>query len=71
MSTADLLMVFLLGMTATVALSMRFDLQSGTSKCISEDIKGHAVTLGKYAVINPNDTSPIPDTHKLNVKVYI
>ncbi|PON96355.1 TMP21-related [Trema orientale] len=70
MSAGDLLVVILLGLSATAALSMRFDLQSGTSKCISEDIKGNAMTLGKYSVVNPSDGgSPFPDTHKLTVRV--
>ncbi|KAL5582250.1 hypothetical protein UlMin_014692 [Ulmus minor] len=53
----------------TVTLSMRFDLQSGTTKCISEDIKSNAMTLGKYFVVNPQEGSPHPDTHKVTVRV--
>ena len=51
------------------AHSMRFDLGSGTTKCISEDIKSNAMTVGKYDVINPNEGFPVPDTHKITVRV--
>ncbi|EEF32366.1 Transmembrane protein Tmp21 precursor, putative [Ricinus communis] len=47
---------------------MRFDLNSGHTKCISEDIKSNSMTVGKYSIVNPNDGSPLPDTHKLTVK---
>lgn len=48
---------------------MRFDLTSGKTKCISEDIKSNAMTVGKYSVVNPNEGNPLPDNHKLTVKV--
>ncbi|KAJ8433337.1 hypothetical protein Cgig2_021344 [Carnegiea gigantea] len=34
--------------------SLRFDLQSGSTKCISEDIKRDGMIVGKYSIINPN-----------------
>lgn len=49
--------------------SLRFDLQSGHTKCISEDIKSNSMTVGKYHVVNPNEGVPLPDTHKLTVRV--
>ncbi|GFY84893.1 emp24/gp25L/p24 family/GOLD family protein [Actinidia rufa] len=48
---------------------MRFDLKSGATKCITEDIKNNAMTVGKYSVVNPNEGYPMPDTHKITVKV--
>ncbi|KAG2714236.1 hypothetical protein I3843_03G020600 [Carya illinoinensis] len=52
------------------AESMRFDLKSGATKCISEDIKGNAMTVGKYHVVYSNTEGfPVPDTHKINVRV--
>ncbi|XP_061362249.1 transmembrane emp24 domain-containing protein p24delta9-like isoform X2 [Gastrolobium bilobum] len=48
---------------------MRFELQTGHTKCISEDVKNNAMTVGKYSVVNPNEGYPIPDTHKIVVKV--
>lgn len=52
-----------------VVQSLRFDLKSGSTKCITEDIKNNAMTVGKYSVVNPNEGFPIPDTHKITVKV--
>uniref|UniRef100_A0A2P2QMC0 Transmembrane emp24 domain-containing protein 10 n=1 Tax=Rhizophora mucronata TaxID=61149 RepID=A0A2P2QMC0_RHIMU len=49
--------------------SLRFDLESGRTKCISEDIKSGALTVGKYDVLNPNEGHPLPDSQKLTVKV--
>lgn len=49
---------------------MRFDLESGSSKCITEDIKINAMTVGKYSLVNPIEGYPIPDDYKLTVKVY-
>ncbi|XP_010029313.2 transmembrane emp24 domain-containing protein p24delta7 [Eucalyptus grandis] len=48
---------------------MRFDIESGHSKCITEDIKISAVTVGKYSLVNPNEGYPMPDDYKLTVKV--
>ncbi|CAI9767770.1 unnamed protein product [Fraxinus pennsylvanica] len=48
---------------------MRFDLQSGTTKCITEDLMERAMTVGKYSVANPSEAHPIPDTYKINVRV--
>ncbi|XP_022938498.1 transmembrane emp24 domain-containing protein p24delta7-like [Cucurbita moschata] len=59
----------LLGLMSTVAVSMRFELQSGGTKCISDDIKTNAMTVGKYSVISPNEDVPIPDSSKLTVRV--
>ncbi|XP_022750673.1 transmembrane emp24 domain-containing protein p24delta9-like [Durio zibethinus] len=49
--------------------SMRFELDSGNTKCISEDIKPNAMTVGKYNIVNPNEGYSLPDTHKLTVRV--
>ncbi|KAK1351422.1 Transmembrane emp24 domain-containing protein p24delta9 [Heracleum sosnowskyi] len=47
--------------------AMRFDLRSGTSKCITEDIKSSAMTVGKYNVIS--DVQPAPGSHKITIRV--
>ncbi|KAL6968925.1 hypothetical protein U1Q18_047530 [Sarracenia purpurea var. burkii] len=52
-----------------VVQAMRFELQSGSTKCITEDIKSNAMTVGKYSVVNPNEGYPIPDTHKITTRV--
>nr|AFK33440.1 unknown [Lotus japonicus] len=49
--------------------SLRFELQSGHTKCISEDIKSNSMTVGKYSIINPNEGFPLPDTHRVTVRV--
>ncbi|KAF5479496.1 hypothetical protein F2P56_000309 [Juglans regia] len=51
------------------AESMRFDLKSGATKCISEEIKSDAMTVGKYHVVYSSEGFPVPDTHKINVRV--
>ncbi|KDP27175.1 hypothetical protein JCGZ_19874 [Jatropha curcas] len=48
---------------------MRFEMKSGLTKCISEDIKSNSMTVGKYSIVNPNEGFPLPDSHKLIVKV--
>ncbi|KAM7250336.1 hypothetical protein ACFE04_022219 [Oxalis oulophora] len=49
--------------------SLRFELKSANTKCISEDIRSNSMTVGKYNVVNPNEGQPLPDTHKLTVRV--
>ncbi|KAK2434116.1 transmembrane emp24 domain-containing protein p24delta9 [Trifolium repens] len=49
--------------------SMRFELKSGEPKCITEDIMSNAMTVGNYSVVNPNEGYPIPDSHKITVRV--
>lgn len=66
----NLHLIVIVGLIFTMpAHSMRFDLGSGTTKCISEDIKSNAMTVGKYSVINPSEGFPVPDTHKITVRV--
>ncbi|XP_004489416.1 transmembrane emp24 domain-containing protein p24delta9 [Cicer arietinum] len=67
----SILLLSILTLTSTFSFvnSMRFELQSGHTKCISEDIKSNAMTVGKYSVVNPNEGYPIPDTHKITIKV--
>lgn len=60
-----------LGYLSAVGQSMRFDLKSGDTKCMSEDIKTNAMTVGKYSVVNPNEEFPVPDTHKITVRVSL
>ncbi|XP_050271644.1 transmembrane emp24 domain-containing protein p24delta7-like [Quercus robur] len=67
--TVNLLALLSLGVIFNVAHSLRYDLQSGTTKCISEEIKSNAMSVGKYSVINPNEGFPLPDTHRVTVRV--
>ncbi|KAL3840559.1 hypothetical protein ACJIZ3_025150 [Penstemon smallii] len=61
-----LLSIFLLW---TRVESIRFDLESGHTKCIAEDIKSNSMTVGKYHIVNPNEGFPLPDSHKITVRV--
>ncbi|XAR51713.1 hypothetical protein NMG60_11006426 [Bertholletia excelsa] len=56
-------------MSPIIVHSMLFDLQSGIAKCITEDLMSNAMTIGKYSVVNPNKGYPLPDTHKITVRV--
>ncbi|KAJ7971007.1 Transmembrane emp24 domain-containing protein [Quillaja saponaria] len=69
MSELNLLLVLTLALMSSFVNSMRFELQSGGTKCISEDIKSNAMTVGKYSVVNPNEGFPVADDHKLTVRV--
>ncbi|KAL8104643.1 transmembrane emp24 domain-containing protein p24delta7-like [Apium graveolens] len=59
----------ILGACITISKALRFDLESGHTKCISEDIRVNSMTVGKYSIVNPNDNHPLPDSHKLIVRV--
>ncbi|KAA0039457.1 transmembrane emp24 domain-containing protein p24delta9 [Cucumis melo var. makuwa] len=66
----SLLVYIILGLISTVVVdSMRFDLQSGATKCISDDIKANAMTVGRYSVVNVNEGFPIPDSHFITIRV--
>lgn len=49
--------------------SIQFDLELGHTKCITEEIKSNSMTVGKYHVVNPNEGHPLPDSHKITVRV--
>ncbi|KAL0372485.1 UNVERIFIED_CONTAM: Transmembrane emp24 domain-containing protein p24delta9 [Sesamum calycinum] len=48
---------------------LRFDLEPGHTKCIAEDIKSNSMTVGKYQIVNLNEGQPLPDSHKISVRV--
>ncbi|PSS35132.1 Transmembrane emp24 domain-containing protein [Actinidia chinensis var. chinensis] len=62
-------LIVTLGLLSPTVESMRFDLKSGATKCITEDIKNNSMSVGKYSIVNPNEGYPMPDTHKITVKV--
>ncbi|XAR65221.1 hypothetical protein NMG60_11009267 [Bertholletia excelsa] len=64
-----LLVVLMLGVVAKTGQSLRFDLQSGHTKCIAEDMKSNSMTVGKYSTVNPDEGHPLPQSHKLTVRV--
>lgn len=57
--------------TIPVSHSLRFELQSGHSKCIFEEIKGDSMSVGKYSIANPNEEAhnPLPNTYNVSVRV--
>ncbi|KAM5567269.1 transmembrane emp24 domain-containing protein p24delta9-like [Rosa sericea] len=59
----------ILGFLFSTSQSLRFELQSGHTKCIVEDMKANAMTVGKYSVVNPDEGQPLPPSHKLTVRV--
>lgn len=61
------LLLFVLFSSSTE--SLRFELQSGHTKCISEDIKSNSMTVGKYLIVNPSEGYPLPDSHRVTVRV--
>ncbi|KAI3433024.1 Protein kinase domain-containing protein [Psidium guajava] len=63
------LVVIFLGFQAPASHSLRFDLQSGHTKCIAEDIRANSMTVGKFAIVNPHEGHPLPESHKLSVRV--
>ncbi|XP_057948036.1 transmembrane emp24 domain-containing protein p24delta9-like [Malania oleifera] len=58
-----------LGFFLDISQSVRFELESGHTKCIAEDIKSNSMTVGKYSVVNPNEGYPMPDTHRVTARV--
>ncbi|CAA7051890.1 unnamed protein product [Microthlaspi erraticum] len=48
---------------------MRLDLESGVTKCISDDIKLNSMTVGSYSIVNPNEALHLPASHKIFVTV--
>ena len=65
------LLLLILGLSSFATESLKFELLSSHTKCISEDIKSNSMTVGKYSVVNPSEGQPIPDSHKITVRVPI
>ncbi|KAE9613703.1 hypothetical protein Lal_00016070 [Lupinus albus] len=65
----DLSILFLVLLFCSSTESLRFELQSSATKCISEDIKSKSMTVGKYSVVNHNEGHPLPDSHRFSVVV--
>ena len=49
---------------------MRFDLKTGATKCITEDIKINAMTVGKYSIVNPAEGFPLSEEDRVTVRVH-
>ncbi|XP_030449756.1 transmembrane emp24 domain-containing protein p24delta7 [Syzygium oleosum] len=63
------LVATLLGFLAPASHSLRFELHSGHTKCIAEDIRANSMTVGKFAVVNPHEGHPLPESHRLSARV--
>ncbi|XP_047086894.1 transmembrane emp24 domain-containing protein p24delta7-like [Lolium rigidum] len=64
-----LLVVLLILSGALSAGALRFDLLSGHTKCISDDIKVGAMAVGKYHIVEPEGSSELPDSHRISLRV--
>ncbi|KAL0003799.1 hypothetical protein SO802_011360 [Lithocarpus litseifolius] len=64
-----LILVITYGLLSCTTESIRFELQSSHTKCIAEELKINSMTVGKYSVVNPNEDIPLPDFHKVTVRV--
>jgi p24 family protein delta-1 len=71
LSTLLLLAVFLLS-APPPARALRFDLESGHTKCISDEIKVGSMAVGKYHVVGPDPNFPdaqLPESHRISLRV--
>ncbi|WZZ11144.1 hypothetical protein YC2023_097065 [Brassica napus] len=63
------IILLILSILSPATLSMRYELLSGHTKCISEEIHANAMSVGKYSIVNPHEDHPLPASHKITVKV--
>ncbi|CAH8388870.1 unnamed protein product [Eruca vesicaria subsp. sativa] len=63
------IILLILSILSPATLSMRYELLSGHTKCIYEEIHANAMSVGKYHIVNPHEDHPLPDSHKITVKV--
>ncbi|KVH92726.1 GOLD-like protein [Cynara cardunculus var. scolymus] len=64
------IVVVILGFVPTpMVKGMRFDIKTGATKCITEDIQSNSLSVGKYSIINPNEDYPLPDSHRITVRI--
>ncbi|KAJ0638265.1 putative transmembrane emp24 domain-containing protein [Helianthus annuus] len=61
-------MVTMMGLLLSSGQSLRFELESGHTKCIAEDIKSNSMTVGHYSIVNPNEGQPLPESHRITLK---
>lgn len=65
-------MLLLLSAAPRTARALRFDLESGHTKCISDEIKVNSMVVGKYHVVGPDPNfpdNPLPDSHRISLRV--
>ncbi|KAJ4877829.1 Transmembrane emp24 domain-containing protein p24delta11 [Raphanus sativus] len=61
--------IIMMTLMMRIGESMRLDLESGSTKCISDDIKINYMTVGNYSIVNPNEALHLPASHKIYVTV--
>ncbi|GJN31617.1 hypothetical protein PR202_gn00094 [Eleusine coracana subsp. coracana] len=74
---SSLLPLLLLLVATFPAGALRYDLRSGHTKCISDEIKVGAMAVGKYHIVGPDDGSlsssssqqQLPDSHRISLRV--
>lgn len=66
-----LLLLLVVGLFSLSVQSLRFELKSGFSKCIAEDLKTYSMTVGNYSIVNPYEGHPLPDSHNITIRVFI
>ncbi|XP_076947226.1 transmembrane emp24 domain-containing protein p24delta9-like [Bidens hawaiensis] len=62
-------MTTILVVLSPIVQSFRFELESGHTMCVAEDIKIDSMTAGHYSVVNPNEGQPLPESHRITVQV--
>ncbi|MFS7941551.1 putative GOLD domain-containing protein [Helianthus anomalus] len=61
--------IAIIGLLSTIALSIHFEIESGHTKCIAEDIKSNSMIVGHYSIVNPNEGKPLPESHRIGLRV--
>jgi hypothetical protein len=67
-----LLLLAVLFADSPAARALRFDLESGHTKCISDKIKVNSMAVGKYQVVSLENSSPdaaLPESHHISLRV--
>ncbi|CAN8235952.1 unnamed protein product [Cochlearia groenlandica] len=62
-------LLMILTISSRESHAFHFDVNSGRTKCVAEDIKSNSMTVGKYSVDNPHEGHNLPPSHKISVKV--
>ncbi|XP_035832965.1 transmembrane emp24 domain-containing protein p24delta9-like [Helianthus annuus] len=63
--------IAIIGLLSTIAHSIRFEIESGHTKCIAEDIKSNSMTVGHYSIVNPNEGQPLPESHRITLRLIL
>ncbi|KAJ0551184.1 putative transmembrane emp24 domain-containing protein [Helianthus annuus] len=61
--------ILILLTSSPLVIGMRFDLETGATKCITEDIKINAMTVGKYSIVKPVEGFPLSEYDRITVRV--